>query len=59
MSLHKALSTLTIAVICVLPLAVTTGCTGPLRGTSNNTNTSQSNQLGNTSFSDYDSNTTN
>ncbi len=62
MNLHKVVSTLTIAGICILPLAVISGCTGPPRGFGNNTNTSQSGELDNTSFSDdipNGSNTTN
>ena len=62
MNLHKVVSTLTIAGICILPLAVISGCIGPPRGIGNNTNTSQSGELDNTSFSDdipNSSNTTN
>ncbi|MDP6557975.1 MAG: hypothetical protein QGG71_25130, partial [Pirellulaceae bacterium] len=62
MNLHKVVSTLTIAGICILPLAVTfgcTGCTGPPRGTGNNTNTSQTNEFDGTPFSDDTTNTTN
>lgn len=55
MNLYKAVSTLTMAMICSLPLAVSTGCTGPPRGTETNgtatqgteesTNTSQPNEI--------------
>lgn len=59
MNLHKVVSTLTIAGICILPLAVISGCTGPPRGIGNNTNTSQSVEIDNTPFSDDTTNTTN
>ena len=64
MNLHKAASTLTIALSCVLPLAAATGCTGPPRGTGNNvtgnsTNTSQPIEIDDPPFSDVYSNTTN
>ncbi len=64
MNLHQVVSTLTIAVILILPLAVTTGCTGPPRGARSNTtgNPSQDSSPAdeeNDHFSDVYSNTTN
>ena len=41
MKSHKVVLTLTLAVICILPLAGITGCTGPPRGYGNNTNSTQ------------------
>jgi hypothetical protein len=59
MNLHKVVSPLTMTLICILPLAGVTGCTGPMRGPANQTNTSQSGDIDNTSFYDDSYNTTN
>jgi len=66
MNLLKAALTLTMAFVCILPLAVSTGCTGPPSGTAetapggsteNQANTSQPGD--NTAHSSDYSNTTN
>jgi len=59
MNLQKVVSPLTMTLICILPLAAVTGCTGPMRGPVNNTNTSQSGEFDDIPFSDDSYNTTN
>ncbi len=58
MNLHKVVSTLTIAAILVLPLAGLTGCTGPLRGSGNNANTTQFGEFEEFPYSEDSPNTT-
>jgi len=64
MNLRKVVWALTMALICSLPLAVTTGCTGPPQGTGSNTTANSGNTTAPTGehgsdLSDVDSNTTN
>lgn len=64
MNLPQVVSNLTIAAIMILPLAFTTGCTGPPPGASSNTTgnqpqTSTPAEVDNDHFSDVYSNTTN